>query len=159
MKRITLFIAILFTFNMGFAQEEVAIEQRIEQPINRLEIYRGWDVHLLHNEADSGYRVAIVTNEDYAPFAFNVQLCNVKGDTLTILENTQLPQGTVVEVEGPMTFQHITLMVIPSRAGTPRQTAPATPMRQARKSHGITMSHCTQSGRRTERIYRLTNTA
>ena len=110
MKRITILFAILFTFNMGFAQEEVAVEQRIEQPINRLEIYRGWDVHLLHNEADSGYRVAIVTNEDYAPFAFNVQLCNVKGDTLTILENTQLPRGTVVEVEGPMTFQKILLM-------------------------------------------------
>lgn len=110
MKRITLFIAILFAFNMGFAQEEVAVEQRIDQPINTLEIYRGWDVHLLHNEADSGYRVAIVTNEDYAPFAFNVQLCNVKGDTLTILENTQLPRGTVVEVEGPMKFQRINLM-------------------------------------------------
>ena len=110
MKRITILFAILFAFNIGFAQEEVAIEQRIEQPINRLEIYRGWDVHLLHNEADSGYRVAIVTNEDYAPFAFNVQLCNVKGDTLTILENTQLPRGTVVEVEGPITFQKILLM-------------------------------------------------
>ncbi|MBR4146918.1 MAG: outer membrane beta-barrel protein [Bacteroidales bacterium] len=110
MKRITLFIAILFTLNMGLAQEEVAIEQRIEQPINTLEINRGWDVHLLHNEADSGYRVAIVTNEDYAPFAFNVQLCSVKGDTLTILDNTQLPRGTVVEVEGPMKFQRINLM-------------------------------------------------
>lgn len=107
MKRITILFAILFTCYMGFAQEEVAIEQRIEQPINTLEIYRGWDVHLLHNEADSGYRVAIVTNEDYAPFAFNVQLCNVKGDTLAILENTQLPRGTVVEVEGPMKFQQI----------------------------------------------------
>ena len=110
MKRITIIIAILFTCYMGFAQEEVAIEQRIEQTINTLQIYRGWDVHLLHNEADSGYRVAIVTNEDYAPFAFNVQLCNVKGDTLTILENTQLPRGTVVEVEGPMKFQRINLM-------------------------------------------------
>lgn len=110
MKHITLLLALLFTFQIGFAQEEVAVEQRIEQPINRLEIYRGWDVHLLHNEADSGYRVAIVTNEDYAPFAFNVQLCSVKGDTLTILENTQLPRGTVVEVEGPMKFQRINLM-------------------------------------------------
>ena len=110
MKHITILFAILITLQTGFAQEEVAIEQRIDQPINTLEIYRGWDVHLLHNEADSGYRVAIVTNEDYAPFAFNVQLCNVKGDTLTILENTQLPRGTVVEVEGPMKFQRISLM-------------------------------------------------
>ena len=64
MKRITILFAILFTCYMGFAQEEVAVEQRIEQSINTLEIYRGWDVHLLHNEADSGYRVAIVTTED-----------------------------------------------------------------------------------------------
>lgn len=110
MKRIILSFIFLLVAQIGFAQEEVAIEQRIEQPINRLEIYRGWDVHLLHNEADSGYRVAIITDEDHAPFAFNVQLCNVKGDTLTILENTQLPRGTVVEVEGPMKFQRILLM-------------------------------------------------
>lgn len=110
MKRIILSFIFLLAAQIGFAQEEVAIEQRIEQPINRLEIYRGWDVHLLHNEADSGYRVAIITDEDHAPFAFNVQLCNVKGDTLTILENTQLPRGTVVEVEGPMKFQRILLM-------------------------------------------------
>lgn len=110
MKHITLLLAILFTIQLGFAQEEVAVEQRIEQSINTLQIHRGWDIHLLHNEADSSYRIAIVTNEDYAPFAFNVQLCNVKGDTLTILENTQLPRGTVVEVEGPMTFQQIALM-------------------------------------------------
>lgn len=109
MKRIILSFIFLLAAQIGFAQEEVAIEQRIEQPINRLEIYRGWDVHLLHNEADSGYRVAIITDEDHAPFAFNVQLCNVKGDTLTILENTQLPRGTVVEVEGPMKFQRINL--------------------------------------------------
>ena len=109
MKHATLLFAILFTCYMGFAQEEVAIEQRIEQPINTLEIYRGWDVHLLHNEADSGYRIAIVTNEDYAPFAYNVQLCNVKGDTLTILENTQLPKGTVIELEGSMSFAQIVM--------------------------------------------------
>ena len=110
MKRTTVLFTILFTCYMGFAQEEVAVEQRIEQSINTLQIYRGWDVHLLHNEADSGYRVAIVTDENYAPFAYNVQLCNVKGDTLTILENTQLPRGTVVEVEGPIKFQQINLM-------------------------------------------------
>ena len=107
MKRITLLLAILTAYYMGFAQEEVAIEQRIDQPIGMLCIHPGWEVHLLHQEADSAYRVAIITTEDYAPFAFNVQLCNVKGDTLTILENTQLPQGTVVEVEGPMVFRKL----------------------------------------------------
>lgn len=109
MKRITLLLAILFTFQLGFAQEEVSVEQRIEQPIGMLRIHPGWEVHLLHQEADSGYRIAIITNEDYAPFAFNVQLCNMKGDTLTILENTQLPQGTVVEVEGPMALRELIL--------------------------------------------------
>ena len=110
MKRIILAIAIFLAAQIGFAQEEVAIEQNINQRINELEIYSGWDVHLIHHEADSGYRVAIITEEDLAARAYNVQLCNVKDQTLTILENTQLPQGTVVEIEGPMTFGQISLL-------------------------------------------------
>lgn len=110
MKRIFLSIAILLAAQIGFAQEEVAIEQNINQRINRLEINPGWDVHLIHHEADSGYRVAIITEDDLAARAYNVQLCNVKDQTLTILENTQLPRGTVVEIEGPMTFGQISLL-------------------------------------------------
>lgn len=109
MKRIFLSLAILLAAQIGFAQEEVAIEQNVNQRINKLEIYSGWDVHLIHHEADSGYRVAIITEEDLAARAYNVQLCNVKDSTLTILENTQLPRGTVVEIEGPMTFGSINL--------------------------------------------------
>ena len=110
MKRITVLLAILLAAQIGFAQEEVAIEQNINQRINKLEISSGWDVHLIHHEADSGYRVAIITEDDLAARAYNVQLCNVKDQTLTILENTQLPQGTVVEIEGPMTFGLINLL-------------------------------------------------
>ena len=110
MKRITVLLAILLAAQIGFAQEEVAIEQNINQRINKLEINSGWNVHLIHHEADSGYRVAIITEEDLAARAYNVQLCNVKDQTLTILENTQLPQGTVVEIEGPMNFGQISLL-------------------------------------------------
>ena len=110
MKRITLLLATLLATQIVLAQEEVAIEQNINQRINRLEINAGWDVHLIHHEADSGYRVAIITDEDLAARAYNVQLCNVKDQTLTILENTQLPQGTVVEIEGPMNFGQINLL-------------------------------------------------
>ena len=110
MKRITVLLAILLAAQIGFAQEEVAIEQNINQRINKLEICSGWDVHLIHHEADSGYRVAIITEDDLAARAYNVQLCNVKDQTLTILENTQLPQGTVVEIEGPMNFGQISLL-------------------------------------------------
>ena len=110
MKRIILSIAILLAAQIGFAQEEVAIEQNINQRINKLEINPGWEVHLIHHEADSGYRVAIITEDDLAARAYNVQLCNVKDSTLTILENTQLPRGTVVEIEGPMTFGQINLL-------------------------------------------------
>ena len=110
MKRIVLSLAILLAAQIGFAQEEVAIEQNINQRINKLEINPGWDVHLIHHEADSGYRVAIITEEDLAARAYNVQLCNVKDSTLTILENTQLPRGTVVEIEGPVTFGQINLL-------------------------------------------------
>ena len=109
MKRIILSLAILLAAQIGFAQEEVAIEQNINQRINKLEINSGWEVHLIHHEADSGYRVAIITEDDLAARAYNVQLCNVKDQTLTILENTQLPRGTVVEIEGPMTFGQINL--------------------------------------------------
>ncbi len=110
MKRITVLLAILLAAQIGFAQEEVAIEQNINQRINKLEINSGWNVHLIHREADSGYRVAIITEDDLAARAYNVQLCNVKDQTLTILENTQLPQGTVVEIEGPMNFGQISLL-------------------------------------------------
>ena len=109
MKRIILSFIILLAAQIGFAQEEVVIEQNINQRINELIVNPGWEVHLLHHEADSGYRVAIITDEDLAARAYNVQLCNVKGDTLTILENTQLPQGTVVEVEGNMDFESVKL--------------------------------------------------
>ena len=109
MKRITLLFVALLATQMAFAQEEVAIEQNINQRINKLIINPGWDVHLIHHGADSGYRVAIITEEDLAARAYIVQLCNVKDQTLTILENTQLPQGTVVEIEGPMTFGKIAL--------------------------------------------------
>ncbi len=129
MKRITFLLAILFATQMAFAQEEVAIEQIINQRINKLEINPGWDVHLIHHEADSGYRVAIITDDDLAARAYNVQLCNVKDQTLTILENTQLPKGTVVEIEGPMNLWQIGLLdratakadyVIASAASAPK---------------------------------------
>ena len=129
MKRITFLLAILFATQMAFAQQEVAIEQIINQRINKLEINPGGDVHLIHHEADSGYRVAIITDDDLAARAYNVQLCNVKDQTLTILENTQLPQGTVVEIEGPMNLWQIGLLdratakadyVIASAASAPK---------------------------------------
>ena len=129
MKRIILSFIIHLAAHIGFAQDEVAIEQNINQRINKLEINPGWAVHLLHHEADSGYRVAIITDEDLAARAYNVQLCNVKDQTLTILENTQLPQGTVVEIEGPMNLWQIGLLdratakadyVIASAASAPK---------------------------------------
>lgn len=110
MKHIILTLAIVLATLTGFAQEEVAIEQYINQSIKRLDINPGWDVHLIHAETDSTYRVAIVTTVDFAALAYNVQLCNLKDRTLTILENTKMPQGTVVEIEGPMTFDMIALM-------------------------------------------------
>ncbi len=110
MKHIILTLAIVLASLTGFAQEEVAIEQYINQSIKRLDINPGWDVRLIHAETDSTYRVAIVTTVDFAALANNVQLCNLKDQTLTILENTTMPQGTVVEIEGPMTFDMISLM-------------------------------------------------
>ena len=85
MKHITLLLAALLATQIAFAQEEVAIEQNINQRITKLEINPGWNVKLIHQEADSGYRVAIITEDDLAARAYNVQLCNVKDQPLTIL--------------------------------------------------------------------------
>lgn len=109
MKHIILTIAIVLAALTGLAQEEVAIEQYINQSINQLYIDPGWDVRLIHADTDSTYRVAIVTTVDFAALAYNVQLCNLKDRTLTILENTKMPQGTIVEIEGPMNFWQIAL--------------------------------------------------
>lgn len=106
MKRITLLIMLLCLTGLGIAQEEVAIEQTINQPIGYLEIGAGWEVRLKNNEGN-GYRIAIVVSERFAGIAAETQVCNLAGDTLTILENTILPKGTVVELEGRLGFRKI----------------------------------------------------
>lgn len=106
MKRITLLLMLLCLITVGFAQEEVAIEQTINQRIGHLIIDRGWDVQLMHRETE-GYRIAVVVPERFAGIASETQVCNLTGDTLTILENTMLPRGTVVELEGKLKFRSI----------------------------------------------------
>lgn len=108
MKRLTLSILLLCLTTLGFAQEEVAIEQTINQPIGYLEIGAGWDVQLTHRETDD-FRIAIVVPERFAGIAAETQVCNLAGDTLTILENTMLPRGTIVELEGNLSFRVVVL--------------------------------------------------
>ena len=106
MKRITLLIMSLCLTGLGFAQEEVAIEQTINQPIGYLEIGSGWEVRLMNRNTDS-YSLAVVVPERFAGIANETRVCNFTGDTLTILENTILPKGTVVELEGRLGFRKI----------------------------------------------------
>ena len=110
MKHITLLLAILLATQMAFAQEEVAIEQNINTSISYLNINAGWNVHLMHRETE-GYRIAIVVPKQYEEIAIvDVHVCNINCDTMTINENTLLPRGTVIELEGPMTFGQINLL-------------------------------------------------
>ena len=106
MKRITLLIMLFCLTALGIAQEEVAIEQTIDQPIGYLEIGAGWDVRLMNRNTDS-FRLAVVVPERFAGIANETRVCNLAGDTLTILENTMLPKGTVVELEGHFGFRKI----------------------------------------------------
>lgn len=106
MKRIILSFIILLAAQIGFAQEEVAIEQNINAPIGCLSINAGWEVRLMNRNTDS-YRLAVVVPDRFAGIAAETQVCNLKGDTLTILENTMLPKGTVVELEGNLGFRKI----------------------------------------------------
>ena len=110
MKRITLLLAALLATQMVFAQEEVAIEQNINTSINYLNINAGWNVHLMHRDTE-GYRIAVVVPKRYEEIALvDVQVCNINCDTMTINENTLLPRGTVLEIEGPMTFGQLRLL-------------------------------------------------
>ena len=110
MKRITLLLAILLATHMAFAQEEVAIEQNINTSINYLNINAGWNVRLMHRETE-GYRIAIVVPKQYEEIAIvDVHECIINCDTMTINENTLLPRGTVIELEGPMAFGQINLL-------------------------------------------------
>ena len=110
MKHITLLLAILLATQMAFAQEEVAIEQNINTSISYLNINAGWNVRLMHRETE-GYRIAIVVPKQYEEIAIvDVHVCNINCDTMTINENTLLPRGTVIELEGPMAFGQINLL-------------------------------------------------
>ena len=110
MKRIILSFIILLATQMVFAQEEVAIEQNINTSINYLNINAGWNVHLMHRDTE-GYRIAVVVPKRYEEIALvDVQVCNINCDTMTINENTLLPRGTVLEIEGPMTFGQLRLL-------------------------------------------------
>ena len=107
MKRIILSFIILLAAQIGFAQEEVAVEQNINTSINYLNINAGWNVHLMHRDTE-GYRIAVVVPKRYEEIALvDVQVCNINCDTMTILENTLLPRGTVIELEGNLGFRKI----------------------------------------------------
>ena len=110
MKSIILSFIILLAAQIGFAQEEVALEQNINTSINYLNINAGWDVRLMHSDTE-GYRIAVVVPKQYEEIALvDVQVCNINCDTMTINENTLLPRGTVLEIEGPMTFGQLRLL-------------------------------------------------
>jgi hypothetical protein len=107
MKRIILSFIILLAAQISFAQVEVAIEQNINTTIGCLNIKPGWDVRLMHRETE-GYRVAIVVPRQYEEVAIvDVHECNIIGDTMTINENTLLPRGTIIELEGNLGFRKI----------------------------------------------------
>lgn len=107
MKRIILSLIILLAAQIVFAQEEVAIEQNINTPIGCLDINAGWDVRLMHRETE-GYRIAIVVPKKYEEIAMvEAPVCSIMGDTMTIIENTLLPRGTIVEIEGNLGFRKI----------------------------------------------------
>lgn len=106
MKRIALIILAFCLAQTAIAQEEVAIETVIKDKIHELYINSGWNVRLTHRDTDST-RIAIVTEEKFAGIALDVELCNLTDSVLTILENTMLPKGTLVEIEGNMAFRSI----------------------------------------------------
>ena len=76
MKRIILSFIILLAVQIGFAQEEVAIEQNINTSIGCLNINAGWDVRLMHRETE-GYRIAIVVPKNMRKLLLSMFMCAI----------------------------------------------------------------------------------
>ncbi|MBO4600326.1 MAG: hypothetical protein J5641_06265 [Bacteroidales bacterium] len=90
------------------AQEEVALTDTILQPFCKLIVEAGWEVHLIQNDSPVS-TIAIIVPEEELPTAGSTYLSSYSKNKLTILRNTSLPEGTVVELSGRLRLEELTL--------------------------------------------------
>ena len=92
----------------AMAQEEVALTDTILQPFTKLIVEAGWEVHLIQNDSPVS-TIAIIVPEESLPTAGSTYLSSYSKNKLTILRNTSLPEGTVVELSGRLRLEELTL--------------------------------------------------
>ena len=97
MKTHTLFLTILLAAIGAQAQTEYRIDQPLDGKIDKIRVYQGWNVRLVH---DTVILLSIATPcEYYFAEGNEPQICRQHPDGwLSIWKNTSMPQGTVVEV-------------------------------------------------------------
>ena len=88
--------------------QEVALTDTLQYPFTKLVVEEGWEVHLIQNDSPVS-TIAIIVPEEGLPAAGSTYLSSFKKDRLTILRNTSLPEGTVVEVTGRLRLEELTL--------------------------------------------------
>ena len=108
MKKLILILTAICINLAAIAQEEVALTDTILRPFSKLTVEAGWEVHLIQNDSPVS-TIAIIVPEEKLPTAGSTYLSSIKKDRLTILRNTSLPEGTVVELSGRLRLEELVL--------------------------------------------------
>ena len=108
MKKLILILTAICINLAAIAQEEVALTDTILRPFSKLTVEAGWEVHLIQNDSPVS-TIAIIVPEEKLPTAGSTYLSSIKKNRLTILRNTSLPEGTVVELSGRLRLEELVL--------------------------------------------------
>ena len=106
MKKI---ISTLIALCIGFAataQKEYAMTDTIHRTFDLLKVESDWVVRLIQND-DSVCTISIIIDDDQIPPSGTTTFFTMKKKVLTIPRNTSLPQGTLVEISGPLALETI----------------------------------------------------
>ena len=108
MKKLILTLTAICINLAAIAQEEVALTDTILRPFTKLIVEAGWEVHLIQDDSPVS-TIAIIVPEEKIPTASSTYLSSIKKDRFTILRNTSLPEGTVVELSGRLRLEELIL--------------------------------------------------
>ena len=106
-KIISTLTALCLAFG-AMAQDEVALTDTILQPFTKLIVEEGWEVHLIQNDSPVN-TIAIIVPEEGLPTAGSTYLSSCTKDKMTILRNTSLPEGAIVELSGRLRLEELVL--------------------------------------------------
>lgn len=108
MKKIIFTLTAICIAFAATAQHEVALTDTLQYSFTKLVVEEGWEVHLIQNDSPVS-TIAIIVPEEGLPTAGSTYLSSYSKNKLTILRNTSLPEGTVVELSGRLRLEELVL--------------------------------------------------